>query len=230
MRTTLKMAIPNSQSIGSDFQSEQLAVEKPGVQVQHHEGLDYASESVRLHHGELIQAGFELDTDELPKGYFTSSKFLGTFLGIGMNLMGSTAGFAIIAPVLGQIDVAIGPGPVICEFTRSVWPFGLGYCAVVDFLSIHRVGTRIYTRTSPRTHASRPINRYFWAQMVLHLRGWVGGYWKHRCSDCKQYPSSHWRPDLDWTLSFNRIFLFLCGRRARSCEVSIRSKRSFVPV
>lgn len=107
------MAIPNSQSMGSEPQSEHLDIEKPGIRVNHHEGLDHVSDSIPSHHGELAQAGFELDTNELPKGYFTSSKFLGTFLGIGMNLMGSTAGFAIIAPVLGQIDVAIGPGPVM---------------------------------------------------------------------------------------------------------------------
>lgn len=67
--------------------------------------------------------GFETDIDELPKGYFTSIQFIGSYLGVGMNLMGSTAGFAIIAPVLSQIDVAIGPGPV--TWLALVYTLGL---------------------------------------------------------------------------------------------------------
>jgi MFS family permease len=88
-------------------------VEKAEVAVEHRE----------YHHAEPTQHSTEIDTEELPKGYFTSLQFIGSFLGIGMNLMGSTAGFAIIAPVLSQIDVAIGPGPVV--WLALVYTLGL---------------------------------------------------------------------------------------------------------
>ena len=64
-------------------------------------------------HQDLFEHGFAADSDELPKGYFTSTYFLGSLIAIGFNLMASTGGFALVAPGLGQIDVAIGPGPVI---------------------------------------------------------------------------------------------------------------------
>lgn len=58
------------------------------------------------------QTGFCSNVEELPKGYFTSSYFVGTILAIGLNLLCSTGGFALIAPVLTQIDTAIGPGQI----------------------------------------------------------------------------------------------------------------------
>lgn len=54
-----------------------------------------------------------VDVDELPKGYYYSPRFLGTFLAVGINLMASTGGFAIIAPVVETINRDIGPGPVV---------------------------------------------------------------------------------------------------------------------
>ncbi|KAF2008021.1 MFS general substrate transporter [Amniculicola lignicola CBS 123094] len=53
--------------------------------------------------------GFVTNDDELPNGYFYSPFFLGTTCAIGFNLMASTGGFALVAPVLGQISVALGP-------------------------------------------------------------------------------------------------------------------------
>lgn len=57
----------------------------------------------------VTAAGYAIETDELPKGYFWSPRFLGTFVAVGMNLLSSTGGFALIAPVLSQIDVALSP-------------------------------------------------------------------------------------------------------------------------
>src|SRR4051812_35398322 len=100
------MATNNSQSA----ESVPEISEKSGSQFKHHEGLDHQHQDAAQHHQELGKAGYDFDTDELPKGYYTSMKFIGTFIGICFNLMGSTAGFAIIGPVLGQINAAIGPG------------------------------------------------------------------------------------------------------------------------
>lgn len=88
-------------------------IEKTELHVEHREE----------NHEDLGHHRFEADTDELPKGYFTSLQFIGSALGVGMNLMGSTAGFAIVAPVLSQIDVAIGPGPV--TWLALVYTLGL---------------------------------------------------------------------------------------------------------
>jgi hypothetical protein len=62
-----------------------------------------------IDHDAVTDAGFAIESDELPKGYFLSPRFLGTFVAVGMNLLSSTGGFALIAPVLGQIDVALSP-------------------------------------------------------------------------------------------------------------------------
>jgi MFS family permease len=96
-----------------------MKFQKPDQTVEHHEMSSNSSNTVDQHHHQPM----EMDTNEMPKGYYTSTKFLGTFFGIGMNLMGSTAGFALIAPVLSQIDVAIGPGPVI--WLSLVYTLGL---------------------------------------------------------------------------------------------------------
>ena len=88
---------------------------------QHHEG--HANIPLTTHDDSLIQHGFAHNTDSLPPGYFRSTYFIGTFLAIGMNLACSTGGFALIAPVLGSIDVDIGPGPII--WVALVYTLGL---------------------------------------------------------------------------------------------------------
>jgi MFS family permease len=107
------MTTPISQSTDSVPINE---IDKAEPHVKHHENHDHHREGLTEH-------GFAADSEELPKGYFTSFYFIGSFLGTGMNLMASTAGFAIIAPVLTQIDVAIGPGPVI--WLSLVYTLGL---------------------------------------------------------------------------------------------------------
>ena len=57
--------------------------------------------------------GFSVDADELPKGYLTSRHFVGSFVACGLNLAGSTGGFALVAPVIGSINTAIGPSDSI---------------------------------------------------------------------------------------------------------------------
>ena len=67
------------------------------------------SNVAKYNDGNITAAGFAIDSDELPQGYFLRPRFLGTFCAVGMNLLSSTGGFALIAPVLGDIDVALSP-------------------------------------------------------------------------------------------------------------------------
>ncbi|KAF2735795.1 siderophore iron transporter [Polyplosphaeria fusca] len=75
---------------------------------QHAETIEQAPSSNDGNH-HVGEHGFVADNSELPEGYFYSRYFLGTTTAIGFNLMGSTGGFALVAPVLGQISVALGP-------------------------------------------------------------------------------------------------------------------------
>jgi hypothetical protein len=79
-----------------------------------HEHVDHDKASVAIEHDEGAgNAMANLEGGELPRGYYRSPRFIGTFIAVGMNLLASTGGFALIGPVLGQIDASIGPGPVI---------------------------------------------------------------------------------------------------------------------
>lgn len=52
---------------------------------------------------------FEVQSDELPPGYFRSPFFLGSMTGISLGLMAGVAGFGFAAPILGIINNDIGP-------------------------------------------------------------------------------------------------------------------------
>lgn len=72
--------------------------------------------SATIHHEEGLannNVTVAIESDELPKNYYYSSRLIGTFVAVGINLLASTGGFAIIAPVLGQINQDIGPGPIV---------------------------------------------------------------------------------------------------------------------
>lgn len=79
--------------------------------------------------------GFEADFNTLPKGYYRSPFFLGTFLAVGLAIMCGTGAFGFAAPILGIINADIGPD------NRYVW-ISLVYNAVLSvFLSpIGRLG------------------------------------------------------------------------------------------
>lgn len=57
--------------------------------------------------------GFETDLDNLPKGYYRSSFFLGTMFAVGIGLTAAVGGFGLAAPALGLINAEIGPDPNI---------------------------------------------------------------------------------------------------------------------
>jgi hypothetical protein len=53
-------------------------------------------------HDVVTDAGFAIESDELPKGYFLSPRFLGTFVAVGMNLLSSTGGFALVSKLMSK--------------------------------------------------------------------------------------------------------------------------------
>ncbi|KAF2095876.1 MFS general substrate transporter [Rhizodiscina lignyota] len=79
--------------------------------------------------------GFEIDETALPKGYYHSRYFVGSFAAIGFGLWAGTAAFAYAAPILAQINADIGPDD------RYAW-ISLVYtvCSAVWFPIIGRLG------------------------------------------------------------------------------------------
>jgi len=74
------------------------------------------------------------NTDQFDKNYWRSWRFVGSMLAIGLGFCGGTGGFALIAPVLPQINDDLGPSPNI------TW-LGLGYLVgeAVFFLLVGRL-------------------------------------------------------------------------------------------
>ncbi|KAI4925338.1 hypothetical protein J4E85_007217 [Alternaria conjuncta] len=68
--------------------------------------------------------GFAGDVENLPKGYYLSSFFLGTCCAVGFGAWAGNAGFAYAAPILGTINADIGPDPNI-QWVALVHPVGL---------------------------------------------------------------------------------------------------------
>ena len=74
------------------------------------------------------------DLNDLPKSYWVSLLFVGSFMAIGMGFAAATGGFALIAPLLGVINEDIGPS------TNIIW-VALVYllCQAVFFLIVSRL-------------------------------------------------------------------------------------------
>jgi len=53
--------------------------------------------------------GFSRNLETLPKGYYTSVKFIGSMLATGLGLAAAVGGFGLAAPALGIINNEIGP-------------------------------------------------------------------------------------------------------------------------
>lgn len=75
--------------------------------IEHHDHL--APNEKRLEDEAQDENTFEVESKELPPGYFTSPFFLGTFTGIGLGLMAGVAGYGFAAPILTVINNDIGP-------------------------------------------------------------------------------------------------------------------------
>ncbi|KIV98822.1 uncharacterized protein PV09_09435 [Verruconis gallopava] len=95
--------------------------EEASIQTQHRDGEEVT--------------GFEVDEAQLPKGYYYSRFFLGSFFAIGLSLWAGTAAFAYAAPILAQINADVGPD------SRYVW-IGLVYtvASAVWFPIVGRLG------------------------------------------------------------------------------------------
>lgn len=109
-----------------------MATEK-SEEIQHYENTS-SSHHEHEHGVHNYSRGFAADAEALPKGYFYSPRFIGTFFATGMNLMASTGGFALVAPVLGSINVDLGPS------TSITW-LALVYtlCLAVGLLLVGRL-------------------------------------------------------------------------------------------
>lgn len=73
------------------------------------------------------------DLQEVPKGYWFSPLFLGSFLAIGCGFAAASGGFALIAPILGEINNDLGPSPNITWVALSYL-----LCQSVFFLIVGR--------------------------------------------------------------------------------------------
>jgi MFS family permease len=75
-------------------------------------GPDAAMAHLEKHDMEKQHAhdhAFNTDDHELPKGYFHSPFFIGTMAALCFNLAAGVGGFALLAPILTQINADIGP-------------------------------------------------------------------------------------------------------------------------
>ncbi|KAF2681419.1 siderophore iron transporter [Lentithecium fluviatile CBS 122367] len=88
--------------------------------------MEHAEQAPSSHDSNAVgERGFVGEANELPKGYFYSPFFLGTTVAIGFNLMGSTAGFALVAPVIGQIAVSLNSTDGSVIWLSLVYTLGL---------------------------------------------------------------------------------------------------------
>lgn len=101
---------------------------KPGPAPSHIEKIEESSSPLDHTITNEIH-GFQVDVEALPKGYYRSRFFLGSFLATGLAIMCGTGAFGFAAPILTVINADIGPDD------RYVW-ISLVYNAVLAvFLS-----------------------------------------------------------------------------------------------
>ena len=84
---------------------------------------------------DLVGRPFNVNSAELPSGYYRSPQFVGSMLAIGLSLGCGCGGFSLAAPILSFINADIGPDP------NLVW------VALVDTLTA-AIGTTIVGRLS----------------------------------------------------------------------------------
>lgn len=91
---------------------------------------DLSSERVELEHAITQESkfenyiGVETELGRLPKGYYRSKYFLGSFFATGIGLWCAVSTFGFVAPILSVINEDIGPDP------RYIW-ISLIYNAVL---------------------------------------------------------------------------------------------------
>ncbi|KAF1980654.1 MFS general substrate transporter [Aulographum hederae CBS 113979] len=109
------------------------ASEKSDTEYIEGEGMERTVSRFQANGHEVV--GFEADESTLPKGYFFSRFFIGSYLAIAFSLWAGTASFAYAAPILAQINADIGPDQ------NLVW-VSLVYtvCSAVWFPIVGRIG------------------------------------------------------------------------------------------
>lgn len=70
------------------------------------------------------EQGFQESLDSVPKGYYYSPFFIGSFVAIGLGFWAGNSGFAYAAPILPIINADLGPDPNV-QWVAYVHPVGL---------------------------------------------------------------------------------------------------------
>lgn len=109
---------------------------------------------------------FEVEEEQLPKGYFTSPFFIGTMTGICLGLVAGVAGFGFIAPILGVINADIGP--VSSTSRRSPQSTNANTLLSGRQYRLGRPDLHSHLRSLPHHH--RSCNRHL--RPSLDLRRW----------------------------------------------------------
>lgn len=60
------------------------------------------------------------DFSSVPKSYWISPSFIGTYSAMGLTFAGTVGGFALAAPVMSDINQDLGPSPNIVVRNRSL--------------------------------------------------------------------------------------------------------------
>ncbi|KAK3679250.1 hypothetical protein LTR78_000811 [Recurvomyces mirabilis] len=99
--------------------TEQRHSNGKGHEVDAEQGANYGighAEAPMMQHREDDDRADEAkgrNADQMDRKYWLSVNYIGTMFAIGMAFMGGIGGFGLVAPILGTIDVDLGPSPNI---------------------------------------------------------------------------------------------------------------------
>jgi hypothetical protein len=116
------------------------------------------------------------DLQEVPRGYWFSPLFLGSFLAIGYGFAAATGGFALIAPILAIINNDVGSSPIITWIALSYL-----LCQTVFFLDVGRfidifgrrwffiIGSILGLIGSTLEAIARSVNQFIGAEVFIGI-------------------------------------------------------------
>jgi hypothetical protein len=85
----------------SNSSAEGKSITKNPIPTEHYEKK--TDQSLSFNADSSPQIGFETSEDELPRGYYFSPRFIGSYFALGFFAMGGFGGFGLIAPVLDTL-------------------------------------------------------------------------------------------------------------------------------